>query len=334
MLEEIKRQFTSVSILITLLIIAVSIYIFQIAWQLLGNFSDVIIILIIAWLLSFILEPFVDRITHLAKVSKIIAAFIVYILFFGIVAATIFLFIPQVSSQMQSLLQVLPRYLNSSSPLLHRWIALTTSYLDNSLPILSGFAQFFLDLFLVLIISFYFIIDREKINKEFYNLTPKKWHQHMSFIQELIDSTFASFIRVQLVFALLSGIGTWIVLRIFNNDFAASTALLSGILTIIPLVGPVLAIIPPLLIPLLTNTTQAIFIFLALVIMQQIIFNVIGPKLLSRAFKLHPVIVLLSFLIGYKLAGGFGAIFAVPVLGILVVVIHEISHHFINQNHK
>src|SRR6266567_7522244 len=82
---------------------------------------------------------------------------------------------------------------------------------------------------------------------------------------------------------------TWIVLRIFNVDFAASTALFSGVLTLIPLVGPVLAVIPPLLLPLLTNTTQAIFVFVSLVALQQVIFNIIGPRIMSRAFNLHPI---------------------------------------------
>src|SRR5438270_11226632 len=102
----------------------------------------------------------------------------------------------------------------------------------------------------------------------------------------------------------------------FNVSFAASTSLISGILGAIPMIGPILAIIPPLLLPILTNTTQALIIFLILLALQQIIFNIIGPKLLSKTFKLHPVIVLLSFLVGYRIAGSVGAILAVLVLGI------------------
>lgn len=334
MLDEIKKHAASIQLLVTLLIIAVSIYLFEIAWQILGNFSDIFIILISAWVLSFILEPFVERTKNLLTLSKVMAAFLVYILFFGLIVAIIFLFIPVVSNQIQNLIEILPRYLSTSPLFLRKWLDATVVYLSTSLPLISGVATFFVDLFLVIIISFYFVTDRETINKEMYNLTPKKWRAHVSFIQELVDTTFASYLRVQLLFGILSGIATWIVLRLFNVDYAASLALLSGILTIIPLVGPILAIVPPLLLPALTNTTQAIFIFIVLVLFQQIIFNVIGPKLLSRAFKLHPVVVLLSFLVGYKIAGGIGAIFAVPVLGIFVVVLHQISHHFLDQHQK
>ena len=47
----------------------------------------------------------------------------------------------------------------------------------------------------------------------------------------------------------------------------------------------------------------------------------IGPRLLGKAFSLHPAIILLSLLIGLKFGGAFGAVFAIPVLGIAVVMI-------------
>lgn len=328
MFEELKKQLTSLQILIGLLIIAVGIYVIQILWSFLSNFSDIFIILLAAWLLSFMLEPVVYLQNKYLKFPKILAAVVVYLLFFGVIAAVIFLFIPVVSSQLQSLSKVLPKYISSAPPFMHRWLAVTTSYLDNSLPIITGVAQFFLDLFLVLVISFYFVIDKERLSQGIYQITPRKWRSFVKFTQELIDTTFASFLRVQLLFGLLSGIGTWIILRLFNVDFAISSSLLSGVLTVIPLIGPVLALIPPLLIPALTNPTQAILIFLALMIIQQVIFSIIGPKLMSRAFKLHPVIVLLSFLIGYKIAGAAGAIFAVPVAGILAVIVQQINRYY------
>jgi len=83
------------------------------------------------------------------------------------------------------------------------------------------------------------------------------------------------------------------------------------------------------LLPLLINPTQALLIFIILAILENIVFNIVGPKLLSKTFKIHPVVVLLSFLIGFKIAGIAGAIFAVPVLGVIVLIFHQISHHFI-----
>ena len=136
---------------------------------------------------------------------------------------------------------------------------------------------------------------------------------------------------------MLAGVSTWIVLTIFGINFAASTSLLAGILTIIPLVGPIFGIIPAAFIALIsdpTNPTKALLIAALLLLIQQLTFNAIGPRLLGKAFKLHPIIILLSFIIGAKVAGPLGAIFAVPVLGIIGIIFRELGHYFINPSQK
>jgi len=70
MFEEIKKGFSLFKLLVILLTIAVSIYLFGILWQFLGNFSDVIVIAVLAWLLSFILEPLVDIASKFLRVQK------------------------------------------------------------------------------------------------------------------------------------------------------------------------------------------------------------------------------------------------------------------------
>jgi predicted PurR-regulated permease PerM len=204
--------------------------------------------------------------------------------------------------------------------------------ITTSLVVIPSVANFLFYAVLTLIISFYFITDKENISAEIYNLTPNSWHKEMKYVSQIIDTTFASFLRVQLVFGVLAGIFTWVILMLFHVDFAVSAALLAGILTLVPLLGPVLGIIPPLLVTLFFAANSVIPVFILLLIIQQIIFNVIGPKLLSNAFKIHPVVVLLSFIVGLKLAGGIGAVLAVPVLGIATIVIHRVSKHFLSSS--
>lgn len=331
MLEEIKKQLSSANILIMLLIIAVSVYLFQAFWQVLGVFSDVLIILFSAWVLSIVLDPIVDKLSRYVKLPRSIAAFLVYTLFFGLLALTVVLFIPAVGSQIQNFSKALPKYVSTSPDFVNRLTNTGITYLESSLPILPSVAAFLFYIFLILIISVYFVIDKERFQKEFYNLLPKKWHEHAKFGQELIDNTFGSFIRVQLLFGLIAGIVTWAVLRAANVDFAASTALIAGILTTIPLLGPILGIIPPVILAFLTDPTRGILVFVILIAFQQILFNIIGPRLLGKAFKLHPIVILLSFILGYRIFGALGAIFGAPVLAILIVVIHRFSKHFLNQ---
>jgi predicted PurR-regulated permease PerM len=98
-------------------------------------------------------------------------------------------------------------------------------------------------------------------------------------------------------------------------------------------IGPILGLLPPAFVALALhpeNPILAVAIFAVLLLIQQIIFNTLGPKLMEKAFKLHPIIVFLSIIIGFKVAGPLGAVFVVPVLGIVVIVIKKLGYHFIN----
>ena len=328
-MEELKKQFTSINLLIGLLIVAVSIYLLQIIWSVLGVFSDVIVVMFMAWVVSFILEPAVEKMTNVTKLPKIATAAIVYTLCFALLAAMINLFIPAISKQIVIMGKNLPGYIDASPPVVHRFINSSYTYLENSIVLLPSVASFLLSILIVLIISFYLVIDKEHIQKELYHLIPRRWHHHALFTQELIETTFGSFLRVQVLTGIIAGIFTWILLQIIGNQFALVTALISGLLTIIPFAGPVLGIIPPVAITFFTDPTQGLIVFILLLIMQQILFNIVVPKLLGNALKLHPIIVILSFIAGYKLFGPLGAIFGVPILGILVVVLHRLGNHFI-----
>lgn len=333
MLEDFKKELTSFRLLAILLTIAVSIYLAQILWQFLGNFSDVIVIVVIAWLLSFILEPLVRLLEKFTKLPKVLAAFVVYVFFALLFTVMIFVFIPLVVSQFQSLSKIVPEYLSSYPKFIQTWNNAVTNSVDTIISFIPSIANIFIDIILILVLSFYFIVDKEKINDELYKLAPNNWHKNLKFIQKVIDETFSSFLQIQVIFGVIAGITTWIVLRIFSVDFAASVALVAGVLTIVPLLGQFLGIIPPVFIVLATNPhdpIKAILIFAILILVQQLIFNAFGPKLMGKAFKLHPIIVFLSIIIGYKVAGPLGAVFVVPVLGIFVIVLRELGHYFIN----
>lgn len=333
MLDDFKKELTSFRLLAILLTIAVSIYLLQILWSLIQGFSDIIIILVLAWLLSFIFEPIVEKLEKISELPKVWAATIVYLFFAVLFTTMVFVFIPIVTSEFVSLSKIIPTFLSPFPKYLEAWnntLAKSVEFLIGFIPSL---AAIFVDTILILFMSFYLLVDKEKINSEIYKLAPKTWHTNLKFIQKVIDDTFASFLQIQVIFGVIAGITTWIVLRFFSVDFAASVGVLSGILTVIPLVGPFLALIPPVFVVLAINPeniTLAAIVFAVLLLIQQLIFNFIGAKLMGRAFKLHPVIVFLSIIIGYKLAGPFGAVFVVPFLGIIVIVLKELGHYFIN----
>lgn len=332
MLEELKKQSVLVTIFLVLTSIAVGLYLFQILWGVLGFFSDVLIILFSAWILSFILGPSVDFLEKRIRVPKLISALIIYLLFFALFAFSIILFIPVVTSQYFALVNhVLPKYQHTFPYYVNKATEMVLTTVGNSLSILPAIGSFLVGLIMVVITSFYFVVDKERINKEIFFLIPKKYHEHGHYVQDLIDSTFGSFIRVQIIFGLIAGLATWVIMTIFGVQFAASTSLVAGILTIVPIIGGLLALVPPVAIALLADPWKALFVLIALVAMQQIIFNVVFPRVVGKALQLHPVIVIFSFFVGYKIGGSFGVIFAVPIIAVVLVILHRLSHHFLGE---
>lgn len=327
--NDLKSNNTLLRILLILGIITLSIYLFNIAWQFIGNFSDLILIFVASWILSFVLEPLADSTTRTIKLPKPFATLLVYILVTIIFASIVFLLIPQVTYQTQILLGILPSYLEHAPPFITKWGETVTTLLDNSVTFLPSIAQFFFSFFVVLIFSFYFIVDKERITGEFYSLTPKKLHGELHFLEQTLSSVFGSFLRVQVLYGVITGVLTWLVMTLLGIDFAASTSFLAGLLGIIPLIGPLLSVIPPVFITLLSNPIKAVLFAIIMLVIQQFIYNVVGPKLLSSTFKVHPIVIIASFFVGTKIAGPTGALFAVPILGVLSLVIRRLWKHFL-----
>ena len=97
MLDELKKDLSSLKLLITLGTIAVGLYLFEYVVKFLRDFSDIIIIIFFGWLVSFLLEPFVDLFTNYLKVPRIVSTVIVFVLAAILIGLTFIVFIPDIA---------------------------------------------------------------------------------------------------------------------------------------------------------------------------------------------------------------------------------------------
>ncbi len=207
-----------------------------------------------------------------------------------------------------------------------------TATLSNAVIIAQNVTATLFNLVLVLIFSFYFLIDRDRIGKIIDDLVPKEWRDEFHFLEKVVNTSFAGFLRVQVAIGFIVGITTFVVLKILGIDYGLTASAAAGILAIVPVVGPVLAVLPPVLPALMVSVNTGLITLIILFLLQQIIYNVISPKVLGETLKLHPIFVLLSFIVGYKIAGFWGAVFAVPVTSAFVIIIEEFLYHFKNDD--
>jgi predicted PurR-regulated permease PerM len=104
-------------------------------------------------------------------------------------------------------------------------------------------------------------------------------------------------------------------------DYALLPSVIAAVVLLIPFLGPVVAVALPVVIALLTHPEVAIYLFILLLALQQVIFNVLAPRILSRQVGLHPLVVFFAVLTGARVAGMWGAIFGVPIVAVVITMI-------------
>lgn len=197
---------------------------------------------------------------------------------------------------------------------------LATPLLQNILTVASGLVAIVGNLLFILVLSFFFAIDRSKIADGMTRLIPKAYLEEFSYLIESVDRTFGGFIRAQLVQGFLMGVGTALAMTVLNVDFALVVGIFSGLFMIIPMLGPFLALLPPLGVALLIGSPNWWILGIILILIVVLLQNVLAPKILSDALGLHPLIIFGALLAGIKVAGFWGAFFAVPIAGVLVAM--------------
>jgi predicted PurR-regulated permease PerM len=120
--------------------------------------------------------------------------------------------------------------------------------------------------------------------------------------------------------ALGGGVGTGVIMSVLGVDYALLSSVVAALVLLIPFLGPVAAVVLPVSIALLTHPEVTILLFIALLALQQVIFNVLAPRILSRQVGLHPLLVFFAVLTGARVAGVWGAIFGVPIVAVFTTM--------------
>jgi len=122
------------------------------------------------------------------------------------------------------------------------------------------------------------------------------------------------------------GIASFIVFFLFGIKYAFILSLISGVLTLVPFIGPLVTALLALLFVGASNSWfLAAYVVVALYIIQVIENNIVTPLLMKKFLDLPPILVLISLLIGGTIFGFLGMIFAVPVFGI----VYQFSREFL-----
>lgn len=309
--------------------------------------KDILLLLFLAIILVSAATPIVDNMEK-RKIPRILAVVLLYAFFILLFILVLSLVVPVLTEEMQLIGKALPEYLAGVNSFVQNITALAANYhfeenIDqifsnsaNSLTesvsnIFSNTLNFLIGIFRALVVfslAFYMLIKKDGMRTFINAIVPKK--QHRDKVVELVEKIqnkmgrwlIGQFSLMFVIFVL-----EFIVLSILGVPFALILALLGGLLEIVPYIGPLTAFIPAVLIGATVSPWTAVFVAIAYIVIQQIENHIIVPLVMKKAVGLNPVVIILSLLIGAKLAGVPGIILAVP----FVTAIEVVLDNFLNK---
>jgi predicted PurR-regulated permease PerM len=189
-----------------------------------------------------------------------------------------------------------------------------------------------LDIFIVIVLSFYLTLDGKRIHANIIGIIPQRSVSHVTLFEDALNRVVGNYIRGQLTLAVIVGFMTAIFCFVTGlGQFALIFGVLGFLFETIPMVGPFLASISPIIISLLLpDPFPRTLILMGLFVLLQVAeSNILGPRIVGHAVGLHPVASIMALLVFAKIfgstfgafGGAVGALVATPLVAAVWVVI-------------
>jgi predicted PurR-regulated permease PerM len=191
--------------------------------------------------------------------------------------------------------------------------------------ILSGFIKGIFYFFFTLMIGAFILIDLEKVHGFLRGLFPPNTREDYDIIVAGMDRGLSGVIRGQLLICLINGILTYVGLLIFGVKYGLILATVAGVMSLVPIFGSILSTIPIVAVALVSgdagiDVVRGIAMTLWIIGIHFIEANLLNPKIIGTAAKIHPVLVIFALFLGEHSYGLVGALLAVPLLSAVQVV--------------
>lgn len=191
-----------------------------------------------------------------------------------------------------------------------------------------GIATGIFDFFVSLIVSVYVLIERTQILQFIKKLSnaifKEKTYNTIGKYFNNTNAVFFKFLSSQLLDAIIVGILTSIAMMILGVKYAILLGFLIGLSNLIPYFGAIVGIGITIIITIFTGgITQAIWLAIVVIILQQIDANIINPKIVGDSLKISPLLVIFAVTVGGAYFGMLGMFLAVPIFTVLKIFIED-----------
>jgi predicted PurR-regulated permease PerM len=173
--------------------------------------------------------------------------------------------------------------------------------------------------------TFYLLLNGQRSVNYLYRFVPDDRVAQVRRVAGRIHIVLGRYLRGQLYLILIMTVASYIVLRVFKVPYALPIAIGTGILEIIPFVGPIIATTLASLVALSTHGIGPMLgVLIAYFVLRQIEDQIVVPQVIGRVVHLDPVVTIFVVLAGERLAGIIGVLLAVPLAAVMRVIIDEV----------
>lgn len=319
------------------------------------NFSNLVAYAAIAMLVSYMLDPVVNRL-QAAGMNRTVAttltlATLILVIVWGSTSV-----IPIVANQMASLARQLDienlRFIAEQieTSIIANFDFIPEGFLRDNIALMSNnlfdIGQFsdlvgdiigiFTNLFAAFLVipfaTFFFLKDGHKIRRDLLMLVPNKYFETILSLVDKIETQLGRYFRSVFLQCTIVGIVSWLALSVAGLNNSASVGITIGLANSIPYFGPLIGYILSIVISIIeTGDFSLVIPCVIAVLIAQILDNIVlQPLIFSRSADMHPVAILFIILIGAQTAGILGMLIAIPIATVIRISIKQISWSFNN----
>ena len=282
---------------------------------------------------------------------RVLSIILLYVVLFSVFSLIFFFFLPTLFADFASFVSAVPQYLEAfsragafdgyaqilgvASPSMLS-SADVMANLRDALSLGSTFSNAFsaisavfggvFSFLLIIVFSFYFAVLETGVDDFLRVVVPKHQQRYMLNLWRRSQTKIGLWMQGQLLLAVIMGVLVYLGLMIFGVPHALVLAVIAAVFEIIPVFGPTLSAVPALGVAFVSGGVPlGIKTLVLFVIGQQFENHLIYPLVVTRVVGVPPILVILSLLAGWELAGFLGVILSVPIAAILQEVANDIG---------
>ena len=309
---------------------------------------DILTPFIIAFIIAYLLNPIMNKMENRFNLRRVYSISLLYLFFIGILILGIYVIIPKIISSMGQIVFDMPNHINNSqnwidsniikSKILKKigldnYIKYSIDYTINKMSntidmffkniILKTFhiTSFLFKLFIGFIVSIYLLKDKEEFIRKLklylvVIFKERRARYIINFAKE-VDCVFSRYLVGKLLDSLVVAVMCFVGFIFLGIPYSLLFSVIIGCSNMIPYFGPIIGMIPAVVITFLYFPIKALYVFIFVLIMQQFDGLYLEPKILGDKVGLSPFMIILAIVVGGEVMGVTGMFIGVPIIAVM-----------------